>query len=181
MKKFLFLVFLLGPLRPAQALVYLSTSPPPGVASVAVPWIMPPTPLTPPPTVSPATPPLLVTVANGLHFGDNGAVLSLRDAINGQWAMGTATALYKKYYFSGDGMIGYIPDVPGANAFYAPGIRFWLGQFLYEQVAAIKTYADATALTAPMLQYLTLGGWITRDFQVPEWRGGWDAGVTIKF
>ena len=180
MKKLLLLVFLLGPLKPAHATVWISTSPPQGVASIPVPGMEPPVVSTMPP-VSPATPPILSYVADGLNIGNNGAALSLRDVMHGQWAVGLATALYKKYYISADGMVGYVPDIPGSNAFYAPGFRFWAGQLLYEQISAVKIYADKTGIAVPLLQYFTVGGWVTRDFQIPEWRGGWDAGITVKF
>jgi hypothetical protein len=167
MKKYLLaLLFVFGPLKPAMADTVVAVTPP-VVTNV--------------PPVSPATPVILTTVADGFNIGNNGAALTLRDVMHGQWAVGLATALYKKYYISADGMVGYVPEAPGANAFYAPGFRFWAGQFLYEQVGAVKIYADKTALAVPLLQYLTVGGWATRDFQVPEWRGGWDAGITIRF
>lgn len=133
------------------------------------------------PPVYPGTPPAIIALADGLHILDNGTVLMLRDVRNGVYGTGSSTTIYKKYYLSGDGLIGYIPEVPGSNSFYAISGRFWAGQFLYEQVPQVKALADATGLTAKMLQYGTVGYWGARDFQVGIWRHGWDAGVAIKF
>lgn len=133
------------------------------------------------PPVDPTTPPAIIAIADGLHIVDNGSVLTLRDVKNGIWALGSSTVVYKEYYLSLDGLLGYIPDTLGNNAFYGINGRFWAGQFLYEKVPQVKQLADATGLTARMLQYGTLGYWGTRDFQYGLWRHGWDAGVSIKF
>lgn len=133
------------------------------------------------PPVDPNTPPAIVALADGLHLADNGTVLYLRDMKNGVNGMGTSTAVYKEYYLSADGLLGYIPSVPGANGFYAINGRAWIGQFLYEKVPVVKSMADVTGLTAKMLQYGTVGLWGARDFQYGLWRYGWDAGVAIKF
>ncbi len=134
-----------------------------------------------PPPVDPNTPVVLKTLADGLHIGDNGSILTLRDIKNGVWAMGSSTTLYKEYYVSADGLLGYLPNVQGANAFYAANGRLWVGQALYEHIPQVKALADATGLTAHLLQNGTVGFWGTRDFQNGLWRYGWDAGVTIKF
>lgn len=133
------------------------------------------------PAVDPNTPPAIVALVDGLHLGDNGSVLMLRDVQNGVYGVGSSSTFYKKYYLSSDVLVGYIPSVPGANGFYAINGRAWVGQFLYEKVPYVKEYADATGLAARMLQYGTVGYWGARDFQYGIWRHGWDLGVTIKF
>lgn len=133
------------------------------------------------PPVDPGTPPAVIALADGLHIADNGSVLTLRDVKNGVWALGSSTAIYKEYYLSLDGLLGYIPDTPNSNGFYGINGRFWAGQFLYEQIPQVKTLADTVGFTARMLQYGTLGYWGTRDFQYGLWRHGWDVGVSIKF
>lgn len=133
------------------------------------------------PPVDPNTPAPIVALVDGLHPLDNGSVLTLRDIKNGQWAAGTSTAIYKQYYLSGDLLLGYLPNVDGANAFYGINGRFWLGQFLYEKVAQVKQIADTVGFASRMIQYGTVGLWGTRDFQYGLWRFGWDAGVSIKF
>lgn len=133
------------------------------------------------PPIDPNTPPAVVALADGLHIADNGSVLTLRDVKNGVWALGSSTAIYKEYYLSLDGLLGYIPDTPNSNGFYGINGRIWVGQFLYEKVPQIKALSDSIGLTAKMLQYGTIGYWGTRDFQYGLWRHGWDAGVTIKF
>lgn len=150
----LVVIFALGPWRPAAADI---------------------------PPVDPNTPPAVVALADGLHIADNGSVLTLRDVKNGVWALGSSTAIYKEYYLSLDGLLGYIPDTPNANGFYALNGRFWAGQFAYEKIPRVKQLADTVGFTAKMLQYGTVGYWGTRDFQYGIWRHGWDAGVTIKF
>lgn len=134
-----------------------------------------------PPGVSSNTPLAITSLVDGFHLLDNGSLLTLRDLKNGVWAMGSSSAFYKKYYLSADAMLGYIPDTPSANAFYALNGRFWAGQLLYEKVWFIQALADKLALTSTLLQYGTVGAWGTRDFQYGIWRYGWDAGVTIKF
>lgn len=134
-----------------------------------------------PPAVSPNTPLAITALADGLHLGDNGSLLTLRDVQNGVWALGSSTALYKKFYFSADGLLGYIPNAPQTNAFYAANVRFWAGQFAYDQIPLVKSLADSTAATSALMQYGTVGYWGTRDFQYGVWRQGWDAGITTKF
>jgi hypothetical protein len=133
------------------------------------------------PPVSTGTPVAVRALADGFHVVDNGSLMTLRDLQNGVWAAASSTAIYKKYYLSIDGMLGYIPSIQGANGFYAAGGRFWGGQFLYENVPAIKSLADMSQLTSGLLQYGTIGYWGTRDFQNNIWRQGWDVGLTFKF
>jgi hypothetical protein len=133
------------------------------------------------PAVSTNTPASVTAIADGLHIIDNGSLMTLRDVQNGQWAAASSTALYKKYYLSADGMVGYIPEVKGSNGFYAAGVRAWVGQLLYDNVPMIKSMADSSLLTASLLQYGTVGWWGTRDFQNRVWRDGWDVGLVFKF
>lgn len=133
------------------------------------------------PPVDPHTPAAIQALGDGLHIGDNGALLYMRDSINNQHCAGSATAIYKKFYLSADGILGYVANVPGSNGFYAAGGRLWAGELLYENVPLIRDVADRAALAAKLLQYGTVGGWGTRDFQNGIWRAGWDAGFTLKF
>jgi hypothetical protein len=133
------------------------------------------------PPVSPNTPVSVKALADGLHILDNGTLMTLRDVQNGVYALGSGTSIYKKYYLSVDGLLGYLPNTQGANAFYAAGGRAWVGQLLYDNVSFVKTVADTNYLTAGLLQYVTVGWWGTRDFQYNLWRQGWDAGFIFKF
>ena len=133
------------------------------------------------PPVSTNTPVAVRALADGLHILDNGSLLYLRDLKNGVDAFSSATALYKKYYVSGDGLLGVLSGNDDAKGFYAVGGRLWAGQFLYDMIPQVKTLADSTGLAAALLQYATVGGWGTRDFQYGVWRYGWSAGFTVNF
>jgi hypothetical protein len=132
------------------------------------------------PVASTNTPVNLSLVGDGLLAGKVLTGVTMRDVINGQYLLGAEATLYKKYYVSADLGLASIVSQANAHALYFINGRVWVGQLAYDNIPLIKQYADATAFSAYLLQYGTVGVWGARDFDYGVWRAGYDLGFTVK-
>ncbi len=116
--------------------------------------------------------------SDGLHFLDNATPSSFRDVINGQWLGGAATSVYKYGYVSLDAIFA----APiGQSGFYAPAVRLYVGQLLYDQVLILRTMAQNDIVLKSLLNYITVGGWYTHDINNNIDRAGYYMGLMLKF
>lgn len=125
-----------------------------------------------------ATPSPVGPLKDGLHLLDNIMPSGCRDVVNGTWMGCTGEAIYKQYYLSADTIFA-IPI--GGKGFWAPGLRVYAGQILMEQVPAIKNLATNNVVLTSALNYLTAGGFYTRDFNQGINRAGYYLGLLVKF
>lgn len=123
-------------------------------------------------------PPSVTPLSDGIHLLDNVIPGGCRDVINGTWLGCTGEALYKRYYMSLD-TIYAIPV--GGNGFFAPGVRVYAGQLLLEQVPSVSSLATNNVILTSALNYLTAGGFYTRDFGGGLNRAGYYLGFLVKF
>ena len=121
---------------------------------------------------------LVQSLGDGLHILDNATPGTFRDVIHGEWLGGAATALYKKYYVSLDGAFA----VPvGQSGFYSPALRLYVGQILIDKVPSIASAAKNNIVLTSALNYLTVSGWATRDFNNNLTRAGYNLGFQLNF
>lgn len=118
------------------------------------------------------------SLSDGMHFLDNVIPGGCRDVIHGTWMGCTGEALYKKDYLSLDAI--YAVPIEG-NGFFAPGIRVYVGQLLLEQVPAVKALATNNLVLTSALNYLSGGGFYTRDLNQGLDRAGYYLGLLAKF
>jgi hypothetical protein len=123
-------------------------------------------------------PPPVSALSDGAHFLDNVIPGGCRDVIQGQWLGCTGEALYKQYYTSLDAV--YAIPINGSG-FFSPGVRVYVGQLLLEQIPALKKSAESNLVLTSALNYLTAGGFYTRDFGQGINRAGYYMGVLVKF
>ena len=121
---------------------------------------------------------LVQSLGDGLHILDNATPGTFRDVIHGPWLGGAATALYKQYYVSLDG--AYAVPV-GQSGFYSPAVRFYAGQLLIDKVPSIAALAKNNLILTSALNYLTVSGWATRDFNNNVYRAGYNLGFQLNF
>lgn len=130
-------------------------------------------------TASSIAGPVPVTpLSDGPHLLDNVIPGGCRDVINGTWMECTGEALYKEYYLSFDAV--HATPV-GGQGFFSPGVRVYVGQFLLEQVPSIQKLATTDMVLRSVLNYLTVGGFYTRDFGNHLDRAGYYLGLLLKF
>jgi len=118
------------------------------------------------------------SLGDGLHLLDNVQPSGCRDVLQGQWLGCTGSSVYKKYYLSLDAVYA----VPiGGNGFFAPGARVYIGQLLMDQVPSIQRIAVNNVVLTSALNYLSAGGFYTRDLNQGIDHAGYYMGFLVKF
>ena len=120
-----------------------------------------------------------LSASENFHLLDNLTPATFYDLKSGEWFTGGVTSVYTYKHFGLD--IGTIKSMQeGGNLIPMAGINIGIGSFI-NSYSGLKSIIDSYVPDKSLFEQLTIGGWISRDFEMALTRYGLYAGIEIEF
>jgi len=109
-----------------------------------------------------------VTASENFHLLDNASIELCKDLGRHRYYTGSSTYLYRYGYASVD-FIGIKPLDSSSTVIPGAGVKFFLGDYLYEKVKPVRNVVNYLMPEKPILiDNITLGIGATRNFETGE-------------